>query len=425
MATIYVRRFIGLILSIVLQALSYALIIYLTINTEKIRSLVSEISLLRTISGSIPSIAVSVINSLTPPMLIAITAFEKWDRHNELNVLLSRMFLANILNVLILGLTYFLLANPYLLAQKTYLFIRTPIEIVYNPIYPCRMDQVQNGLFQLIVTDWVTKSISIFIGGVVPVLKARVLRKPVEKPGFSLEPSMLSNIFSAGLVLMSFPFSPLSTIVSPFMLAISMKWERFVVINFYAKPGKPIKAQKAGIIFTRLYLMTVVLVGIPSTLLFLNTTTFPKSCAVQDSYVGICSNEVLNGICTIDQESPYYTGNNTAVCSPYPECLCGGTLTCGPFVDNSNALEPLRDILFQFSPLKILWGIMLQTSYGAWFILLFLVLQTSLRRNTVKVNRTYYIEHEKSLEAQIHTLEVDKKRQAKTITRYKMAHLDK
>jgi hypothetical protein len=418
---IYLRRFIGFIFFIVYQILSYALIIYLTINTSDIQEMFSNLGALQKVMGSIPSLGVSIINSISPALILSLTKFEKWERSIELNILLSRLFLANILNVFILAFSYFLLSNPYLLSANgnDRFSIRSQVEIPFNSVYPCRMDQVQNGLFQLIITDWVSKNISVLIGGIVPVIKSRIFGNPVIKPEFDLAPSILSHIFSAGLFLITFPFSPLSMILSPILLSISIKWERYFYMNFYTKPKNPWKAQKAGIIFTRLYLLTVLSIGITSTIFFLNVQTFPKSCNIQDSAVGACSSSIVNDVCTLDVTSNYVNSNGT-ICSPYPACICAGSLACGPFINDLYALEPLKIIIVKIYPLAILWEIFLRTSYGPWFLIFFVFILVMLRKNTIKVSSKYFEDREKSQTILIKSLETDKKRLQKSVERYKL-----
>lgn len=421
LALIYLRRFFCFSVYLAIQTIFYAAIITVTIYTDTIVEMVPSLSAL---SGSIPSITVSIVDALTPIFWSILTDLENWDRFNKLNVYLSRMFFSLIFNVAILGMAFVFLADPYLLADNSSSHIRAPISQSFDPLlYPCRMDQVQNGLFQLIITDWVTKNISVFIAGIIPVVSAWIFKSEVVKPEFNLPTAMMGNVNTSALVFMCLPFSPLSLIFSPILLSLSTKWEAFVYLRYYSKPSNPIQAQKAGLIFTRLYLLTILIIGIPSTLYFLNTYTFPKNCDIQDSAINICSSPPVNDVCAVNNASAYYSGNST-ICSPYPACICSGTLACGPFIGNQNAVRPLRDLITHFRPLKWLWVIFLGTSYGAWFLLFPILLFASLRKNTITVSRDHYVEHEKLLESQIKALEIVKKKQLRQIARYKLAQED-
>ena len=58
-----------------------------------------------------------------------------------------------------------------------------------------------------------------------PVVISYIWKTPLQKIEFNLPPAMLAIIFSSGLAFMAFPFSPLSIVFQPVMLALSIKWE--------------------------------------------------------------------------------------------------------------------------------------------------------------------------------------------------------
>jgi len=69
-AIIYVRRFVGFIFFLVLQGSSYAVIIYISINASKLQQIANDVNVnfLRTLAGSVPSLTVSFVNSVTPAL---------------------------------------------------------------------------------------------------------------------------------------------------------------------------------------------------------------------------------------------------------------------------------------------------------------------------------------------------------------------
>ena len=426
---LFLRRFIGNVIFIVFLALIVFFILYLTIEQERVAAYATNVNpALGSIAGSIPSIAVNVINSISPEVIKLITAFEKWDRAYTLTFLLGRMYVANVVNVLILALQYLLLANPYLLADKDNLSIRSTIEAPFdsNGPYDCRMDMVQNGFFQLILTDWVSKLISFYISGVTPYVISWIMGSELSKTEFDLPPMILTGIFSAGLALMSWPFSPLSMIITPFMTAATIKFERYCILHFYNKPKEQWKSQKAIYLFTYLYMLTVILFGVGFTLFFLNTETLPKSCDIQDEFVGLCASPYnsTSFSCALDESSVYYKGNGeSTLCgnSAYPKCVCEEPLACGPFIYDQSALSPIRQYLYKFEPLKVLYEIFFVTSYGAWGLLLVALTIISLRRNTLKVNMDYFKDTEGEKNLRIKVLEAENARSKKVIARYKLA----
>ena len=66
---LWTRRFLGFVVFGLWQCSSYAVIIYLTVNTVEVQRIVSEVSFLRTLAGSIPSLAVTIINAMSPAII--------------------------------------------------------------------------------------------------------------------------------------------------------------------------------------------------------------------------------------------------------------------------------------------------------------------------------------------------------------------
>jgi hypothetical protein len=66
---LWTRRFFGFVVFGLWQCSSYAVIIYLTVNTVEVQRIVSEVSFLRTLAGSIPSLAVTIINAMSPAII--------------------------------------------------------------------------------------------------------------------------------------------------------------------------------------------------------------------------------------------------------------------------------------------------------------------------------------------------------------------
>merc|ERR1711991_1016842 len=213
---------------------------------------------------------------------------------------------------------------------------------------------------------------------------------------------------------MSWPFSPFSLILTPFMTAIEIKFLRSTLLYLYQKPKQQWKSQKALVMFTMLYLFTVLIFGVGLTIVFLNTETFPKSCPYQDSSVGVCVGNVAitnnTYTCTLDDSSLYFSDGASTLCSPYPDCVCSGdsrTYACGPFKNDVSPLRPLRDVIFSVTGLKYIWDAMLGTSYGPWFLLIVSLLMMSLRKNSVKVNDAHYKENEKAQYLRLKVLEAE------------------
>ena len=59
------------------------------------------------------------------------------------------------------------------------------------------------------------------------------------------------------------------------------RWEIYCYSEYYAKPKRPWKAQKAGATFILYYFVTVFVLLVLPVLYFMNTTTFSKDCLLQ------------------------------------------------------------------------------------------------------------------------------------------------
>lgn len=148
---LYSKRLLVFVLYCCIQVASYATIIWLTIKSESVTQVVSGVPGLRFVTDFIVPGAVTLINAATPAMYKYLTKFEEWDSGQfSLNVLISRMYLSNMMNLLILALSYGLLADPFLLTGGQYADRRLQLENVFDDsVYSCRLNAAAEGLFSL------------------------------------------------------------------------------------------------------------------------------------------------------------------------------------------------------------------------------------------------------------------------------------
>ena len=65
--------------------------------------------------------AVTVINAVSPVFIQKLTDFERWDdERSRVTRLLLRMYLAKVMNAVILVFSFTLLGSPYMLATRDY-----------------------------------------------------------------------------------------------------------------------------------------------------------------------------------------------------------------------------------------------------------------------------------------------------------------
>lgn len=398
------------------------------LKTTEIKNSVKDISFLQAIGGSISPLTVSVINTIAPTLIGLITSFEQWSPEYELPIRLGRTYASNVFNLYILAFSYILLADPYLLPTDS-MSIRNQVEVKFSKdAYQCRIDQVASDLFLLVVTDRISQDVLFFLTAFISIVIGWVRQKDPVKTEFDVINSAMSVINSSGLAMLAFPFAPLSMLLVPIFLATSYKWNVLIVNRCYSKPKKPWKSSKAGIVFTRLYLFSVLLIAIPSCSFFLSSARFPKNCFMQDEHVRACLDGTLqpNGTCILDGNSYYYEYfSKTENCNAYPLCICAGKLACGPFVDNLSGIEPFRIFVAQTETASFFWDLIFTRSYFAWFSLIITLLILALRRNTVYISKETFADKENSLEAKIQALQSEKEHHLKLIKKFNALHNSK
>jgi hypothetical protein len=417
---LYVRRFVGSVIYLAVQVASYSAIVYLTVKSQAIQNGLN-VGVLKSLSQFIVPAAVTTINSITPALYKALTMLELWDSGQvQLNILLFRMYVSNMMNLLILAISYALLADPFLFANNENKAMRKQVEHEFDPNSICRLDQASNGLFTLILTEFFLNGLVFLgMGGFNVVVNAYVM--PFPKKEFNIAQRMVAMLYFVSLMTLTFPFSPLTAVLSPFMLAARIKWEKIVTLKIYAKPKTVWTAHKAGTFFVLFYIMSLTFVAIPSAVYFLSRETFPKSCDLQDDHIELCISAItVNNNCTLDTQSDYYRlySDNSYCVEGYPACICD--YACGPFVHEPNAFTAFRQIIQGVAGVKLVWEYIFQNSYGAWFLAGFFYVLSRLRRNTVGVNSDGYKDKERSLETHITALENERSKHEKLINRLKL-----
>ena len=398
---------------------------YLTVESRLIQSLAGDVGYIAFLAPSIVPAAVSAINAFTPHVIKFITAFECWESGQvEVNMLIVRMWVSRILNIAILGLTYSLLADPYLMADSDSAQLRRSIEVSFSNQYPCRLDQAGAGVVSLIITDLITQLVFLVGLNALQKLKARILSEQWEKEEFNTAESMVGILYNAGLFVLILPYSPVSLLFAPAVLAIIFKWRAWVLFKYQAKPKRPWSFQAAGKIFTIFYLITTVATGVLSTFFFLSNTNLPKLCSIQDANVGLCDGAVdeLSETCSLDSRNTYYgIFSDESLCAGgYPYCICHGQLACGPFIEDNSAIETLQQKVTAVPFVGFLFTYFVETSYGAWILVATFAILSRFRYASYRVAKTTKIERETQYLSQISSLQAEKKRQAKAINRLRI-----
>lgn len=408
------RRATGLFLYVIIQSASFAIIIYLTLFAAAINSSLAGTSV-AFIGQFLSPLCLTVLNNITPILLIMVTDIERWDTGaDETNVLLFRNYLSTILNTLLLALSYFLLADPVLLADRPTL--RKALNLMYNDKYPCRIDHAADSLFTLVLSGFVTKNVSLWLTPVLTMTYAKCSGEEFVKPGFNMSDAMVGLLGWSGLALLSFPFTPFGVLLMPIYIGISFRWEVYCYSEYYAKPKRPWKAQKAGATFILYYFVTVLILLVLPVMYFMNTSTFAKDCVLQDESVRLCLDTVDDKyVCTLDPQSNYH---NFFKGTSYPKAICEGA--CGPFIHNTNNFDPILERIEANVALDWIWKLLFNSTYIPWMIIISLAMLLGTRKNTTKTMKISSLRKINAMEVTLHHLKAENRRQDKQLSRLKI-----
>ena len=412
-AILYLRRLIGFILYLAVQGASFAAIGLVTIYTDDIANAVAS-SGFASFSSVIAPLALNIINGMAPPLLKYITELEAWDSGQvKVQILLGRMYLSNIMNTLILAISYLLLADPFLFAE--YPTFRALLETEESGEFTCRIDQCADAMFSLLLTNYFIQNSTKFLIPWGKIKLQKIQKKSVIKmEPFEIEPSMI-NLFSyMSLVMITFPFAPLSLIFMPLAFYTKIKWEVWVMLNYNARPKKTWKAQNSGVIFTSFYLCTLMIIGLPAIFYFLSTKSFPKNCDIQDTYIELCATTVTNNVCTTDSNSEFYSSYGSTT---YPGDICEDA--CGPFVSYDSTLTPFKSWVYSIPAAKYIWIALFDTSYATWGIVVLLWLARNFSVNKTRIAKEHHDQENRRVATKIAELEASNRRAEKAVERMK------
>jgi hypothetical protein len=379
---LYSRRTIGFLLYLGIQVLGWIVILYCTARNASLTQKLNELyPAIASFSRAMVPALVSVINAILPALLAMITSFEQWsDEGVILKLTVSRLFLARMFNVLIQLFSFLLLLDPLLLASNEFyipfvgqtltsdvLQFRMWVRIDFEPdsSFACPAHQTAEGLFILIITELFLGKLIVLGSSVASVLVQKARRKPMKRNEFSVGKTLVGFYYFEALLLVCVPLAPFTAVLAPAMLLLNFKFEYYHLYYFQSKPKKPWAAKDAELFFVKIFLATAVC-GFAFNHMFLQSTNYPKDCAMQDGGIGLCLPNSFNAstdLCTVDVDAvfdstqdallQYWSLENTdeyaclnaySVIGPsYPKCLCQHK--CGPFSRYTNGFTPLLDWL--------------------------------------------------------------------------------
>jgi len=295
-AILYTRRGVGLLLSVALQGGAAFVIIQLTITSAQLANVIKATGgeVLAPFADFIVPVAVSVLNALQPPILTALSKFEKWDSGGtQVKTLVWRLFIAKMLNMLLQIFSFAQLADPYMLRGPTFGFsdtdflvsVRQSTQKRFQPdSYACRADQAGAGIFQLVLAEFVVSKVIALATPFAFKALARVRKRVWKKAQHSVAQAMAALLFFTQLVMNSFPWTPFTAVVNTVLLYLTFKFEVFILRRFQVKPLRPWSAKDAGGFFVKFYLISLS-IAIFGNMLVLTNKTFPKTCGLMQETV--------------------------------------------------------------------------------------------------------------------------------------------
>lgn len=179
-----------------IQAASWYLIILLTTQSSELQlQIAARAAIFAPYASSIVPAVVTVINAILPKLISILTTIEQWDDVGfAIKAMVTRLYLAKILNVIIQLFSFALLLDPLLLTSTQNILdlftfegstIRKNMMLKFKPeSFACRAEQASAGLLTLVVTDFSVSKVmalsSPLVGVVVKMLKG-IWRRRREK----------------------------------------------------------------------------------------------------------------------------------------------------------------------------------------------------------------------------------------------------
>lgn len=414
-----IRRIFGFILFLSILTVTFFIIIYLTVYATDITNTLKN-TIFEGVSAFIIPIVSQLISKFYPDLVKFVVSLEDWDTTDtETNILLFRLYVSDMLNNLLVVFSYMFLADPMLLASQS--FVRKSLELAYSSSYDCRMDQAAISLFNLTLSNVILSMVTpLFIqsGKLVAFTLIGAQRKRKE---FEIADNIVSVLSLMGLFLVSFPFAPAALLFAPIFIFVKVKFEMLLYLTFYRKPRKPWKAQKAGKFFSYYYLATVLILSTGSSLYFLSSKTFAKSCDIQDDHVGLCASGLSSdNTCTLDTSSPFYEtyGNS----SSYPSNICSNA--CGAFIDSSSNFAPLKELLYENTASKFTYIGLCEAPYFSWISLVMAIMMLTITRNTLYMVNSSKQQLVKTLELRLLDTKKQLKKAERKVERFKTVQED-
>ncbi|KAJ0411534.1 hypothetical protein ATCC90586_001129 [Pythium insidiosum] len=221
---LYARRLLAFLVYLTVQASSWYLIIVLTTQSTEIQAWIAlKAKVLSPYASSIVPAAVTVLNAALPTIISLLTQLERWDHSGfAVKAMITRLYLAKVLNVIIQLVSYALLLDPYLLAATT-------------------------SILDISQDNGTEKAVP---------LSALSL---VERTEFLVPQKMVALLYSCTIALVAVPLAPSVALLALVLHVINFKFDKAILMRLQKKPTSPWSAKDAGEFFIKFFFCTVVI----------------------------------------------------------------------------------------------------------------------------------------------------------------------
>ncbi|TYZ66192.1 hypothetical protein PybrP1_007375 [[Pythium] brassicae (nom. inval.)] len=332
------------------------------------------------VSTLVPAV-VTIINSILPTVISLLTKLEKWDDVGfSIKAMVTRLYLAKILNVLIQLFSYALLLDPYLLTSTQTVAgvltldgskVRKNVMIEFKSgAFACRAEQVASGLLTLVITDFTISKVA----GIAAPLISVATAQATAKPEFLVPQKMVSLLYSCTIALLAIPLAPTAAMLSLGLHIVTFKFEKRYLMHFQRKPTSPWSAKDAGNFFIKFYFCTVI-VFLGWTHYFLLNRYLPKLCSLQDSSLG-----PGDALCSAGSFVP-----QTEIC----------TIRAS---HTSSGYAPITTAILATKVVSSLYSLVIESNFVVWALLGVVLLALFFLRNSIKVFVMLRLEREQEVE---------------------------
>jgi hypothetical protein len=421
---LYLRRLAGLGLYAYVQIGCYIVVSFLSqIRYVPSGTTGADLKLGQFTGAILAPAIVSIMNFILTYTLEGLTRFEKWESEHAGAVLtVYRTYILIFFNLVVITASNILLVDPYMFAMHDATTIRKNLAPPFIDAYECRMNQASDAFLMNIVSDF---AIHLIVEFLLTHLSPFITKQ--SKRGFDIIYSTASSFYFSGLVIFAIPFCPMILLISPIIFAIRFRFDVKSALGHTTRPKSSVPVHEIKYLLSVLHFVTVIFFGIVSAYLFLTNDHLPKNCAIQDSDVGLCVSNTLDGdLCSLDPDSVYHYYFSTSVnCKGgYPYCVCHDRMACGPFIDDPTPTKAFTDTMSSIPGIQQIWRYFFVESLGTWGVCIIVFLMQAFINNSCHVMHTAKEDKDKKIAAHIADLSATLKMYQKQSSQLQLMNRD-